>query len=84
MWSSRAGIGLHISSIDDGPHCATTDHGLSLAVDMNVDTMKLEDREALYQYLRKVMPRDFDVICESDHVHVQWDIHRPEMRLKNQ
>jgi hypothetical protein len=87
MFSNRTGINLHVSSIDDGTHPGsatnTTDHGLSLAMDLNVDSGKAEDREALYQYLRKVMPRDYDVIAETDHVHVQWDIHRPEQRIKN-
>lgn len=87
MWSDRTGISVHISSIDDGAHPGsttnTTDHGLSLAVDMNVDTLKPADLENLYQYLRKTMPRDYDVIAETDHVHIQWDVHRPEQRIKN-
>jgi hypothetical protein len=84
MWSNKAQIGVHISSIDDGTHGTTTLHGWSLAIDFNVDTMKQEDREAMYQYLRRHMPQYVDVICESDHVHMEWDIHRPEMRMQNQ
>lgn len=88
MWTNRTGINAHVSSVDDGSHPGsagnTTDHGLSLAVDINVDSLKPADLENLYQYLRKLMPRDFDVIAETDHVHIQWDIHRPEQRIKNE
>lgn len=81
MWSTRTGVGVHISSIDDGKHGATTLHGLGLAVDMNVDTFEAVQLESLYQYMRKTMPKEYDVIFEVDHVHVEWDAKRPEMRM---
>lgn len=84
MWSTKMKVGVHISSIDDSQHGATTLHGLSLAVDMNVDSYKPDDRESLYQYLRKTIPVGYDVICETDHVHIEYDPKRPEMRLQGQ
>lgn len=83
MWSNRNNVGVHISAIDDGTHGPTTFHGLSKAVDMNVDTFNPKDRESLYQYMRMCMPEGFDVIAEDDHVHVERDPKRPEMRIAN-
>jgi len=81
MWSNRSGQGVVINSIDDGKHGTDTLHGLSLAVDLDTEGDDPKDLESLFQYLRRTMPAQYDVIFEGDHVHVEWDVKRNESRI---
>lgn len=80
MWSNRMGIAVVVNSIDDGTHGARTRHGLSNTVDLDTEGDRAEDLESLFQYMRKVMPEGYDVVHETDHVHVERDPKRAEYR----
>lgn len=82
VWSTRANIAVEFNSIDDGVdvHGVGTLHGFSLAVDVDTVGEKPADLEALDGFLRRRLPVEFDIVFEGDHVHVEWDTHRPARR----
>jgi len=81
-WSGRSSVAVEFNSIDDGAgvHGADTLHGFSLAVDVDTVGDKPEDLDQLDRFLRRRLPIEFDVVFEGDHVHVEWDTHRPARR----
>lgn len=81
-WSVRHRVDVHVSSINDGPgvHMATSLHYFDLALDLDVINDKPEDRFALAEHLRRWLDPHYDVVFEADHVHVEWDAHRPPLR----
>ena len=74
-------IGVDVNSIDDGKHHPVSLHGLSRAIDLDTHGDHPADTEALFQWMRKRMPRGYDVIFEVDHVHVECDPCRAESRI---
>lgn len=82
LWSFRARVDVEVNSIDDGGdvHKIGTLHGKSLAADLDTVGDKPADTLALAEYLRVMLPPQWDVIFEGDHVHVEWDTRRPPLR----
>ena len=82
LWSFRARVDVEINSVDDGAdvHKVGTLHGRSLAADLDTVGDKQTDTLQLAEYLRVVLPPQYDVIYEGDHVHVEWDARRPPLR----
>ena len=63
-----------ITSVNDGSHAPKSLHWLGRAVD--VRTRDLPDHfpaDAYARAIRDRLPTDFDVVVESDHIHVEWD-----------
>lgn len=81
MWSNKTAIGVVVNSIDDGKHGKNTRHGLSNTVDLDTEGDKPADLENLFKYMVATMPDGYDVIHETDHLHVERDVHRQEFRL---
>lgn len=81
-WSLVERVDVEINSVDDSApdRSATTLHGSSLAVDLDTAGDKATDTRALADHLRRTLPPGYDVILESDHVHVEWDMKRPVLR----
>ncbi|MCA1834332.1 MAG: hypothetical protein LC750_16680 [Actinobacteria bacterium] len=79
-WSLRANVGVEVNSIDDGAgvHQAGSLHGSSLAIDLDTVGDRPADLEALAEWLRRTLPAGYDLVYEGDHVHVEWDPHRPK------
>jgi len=79
LWSLRSRIHVEINSIDDGAgvHMGGSLHGLSLAVDLDTVGDKNPDIEQLAEFLRRTLDPQYDLVFEGDHVHVEWDAHRP-------
>lgn len=82
LWSLRAGVEVEVNSIDDGAdiHIPTSRHGSSLAVDLDTVGDRRNDTRALAEFLWRVLPEEYDVVDELDHVHVEFDVHRPPLR----
>lgn len=82
QWSLRSKVDVHVSAVDETPeiHNATTLHGWSLAADINVMNGVAADRTALGEYLRRALPPGYEVIFEVDHIHVEYDMHRPVLK----
>jgi len=78
MWSEQCRVDVEINSINDGDtiHQKDSLHGYDLAVDLDTVGDKLDDLRRLFQFLRRVLDPQHDVIFEGDHVHVEWDARR--------
>ncbi len=80
-WSVRRGIDVEINSIEDGAgvHMPTSLHAFGLAIDLDTVGDRQADTFSLAEWLRRVLPPGFDVVFEGDHVHVEYDAHRPPL-----
>src|SRR5687767_14049335 len=84
VWSLRMGVDVEINSIQDGAGIHKTDslHSYGLALDIDTVMLRLDDLVNLTDYLRRLLPTQYDVIFVTDHVHVEWDARRgPLARL---
>ncbi len=68
---------VNISSVDNGIHGGDgtkfTFHGLSLAWDFYPIGGLSTDKVSLAKYLEMRLPPPYQVIVETDHIHVEWD-----------
>lgn len=67
-----------VFSIQDLTHGAGSLHPRGLAVDLDVLGNDPADLKDLYQWMRTRMPAGYDVLFENNHVHVEYDLHRPD------
>jgi hypothetical protein len=81
VWSLISGIDVDVNSVDDGAgvHKVGSLHGSSLAIDLDTAGDKSTQTRALAEHLRRRLHPQYDVILERDHVHVEWDAHRPAL-----
>ena len=79
-WSRRNGKAVTVNAIDNGTHgnngTAFTFHGLSLAWDFGVIGSRKIDFDSLADYLKMRLFLEYEVLVESDHIHVEWDTKR--------
>lgn len=77
-WSLRARVDVRINSIDDPAAGRVPDsfHGFSLAIDFGTDDESPASRALLAEFLVRELPPIYDVLIESDHVHVECDSKR--------
>lgn len=82
LWSVRVRVDVEINSIEDGPgvHMQGSLHPDGLAIDLDTVADKPADTLALGEYLRRALPAGYDVLFEGDHIHVEWDTKRPQLR----
>ncbi len=80
-WSLQNGVDVRITSINDPAptRVNNTLHAFDLAVDLNPVTEKAADQLSLANYLRVWLEPGYDVVLETDHVHVEYDVHRPAL-----
>lgn len=78
QWSEHTRVDVDVNSINDGDaiHQKDSLHGYDLAVDLDTAGDKATDLQLLWRFLRRVMPPQYDVVYEVDHVHVEWDARR--------
>lgn len=76
IWSLRTAIDVDVNSVADGTHGPASLHPFDLAVDLDTKGDRPEDLGRLHKFLMVHLPRDYDVVLESTHVHVEYDIHR--------
>jgi len=81
-WSLVLGVEVEVNSVDDGAaiHQPDTLHGWSLAADLDTVGDAPKDIQSLGAFLRRVLPVGWDIVDEGDHVHAEWDTHRPPLR----
>lgn len=76
VFSLRSGIDLEVNSANDSAHGASSLHPTDLAWDLDTVGDKPEDLVKLGRFLASHLPAGYDVVRESDHVHVEFDMHR--------
>lgn len=64
---------LTVTSLDDGKHSTVTLHGKGRAFDFRIWDVHEAVREDMVVALRERLGREFDVVLEPDHCHVEWD-----------
>jgi hypothetical protein len=82
IWSRLAGIDLVVNAGSDGAHRAGSLHPWDLALDLDTEGDRPDDIEQLHGYLARILPFEFDVVLEVDHVHVEYDPHRKPLPLE--
>ena len=76
IWSLRAGIDVEVNSANDSTHGATSLHPWDLAWDLDTVGDVPSDLKPLARFLAGHLPPGYDVVLESDHVHVEFDMRR--------
>ena len=64
---------LTITSISDGKHGANSLHYKGLAVDIRTRNIEAERRKKFTDAVHAAIGDEFDVVLESDHLHVEFD-----------
>ena len=72
VWESR-GFNLTITSGVDGRHSAQSKHYAGLAEDYRTRDVPVLAVSQMADEIRAVLGRDYDVVIESDHLHVEYD-----------
>jgi len=75
----RKGKDVVITSGNDGKHSVTSKHYVGNALDFrtnNLDDPAGEGPQIVTE-LNKALGRDFDVLFEGDHIHIEYDPKRP-------
>lgn len=76
VWSLGARIDVEVNSANDSTHGANSLHPADLAWDLDTAGDRPEDLALLARYLANRLPPGYDVVRESDHVHVEFDMKR--------
>ena len=62
-----------VTSGTDGQHGKYSKHYVGQALDFRTRDIKLELRPTLVKMVKEALGQDFDVVLESDHLHVEYD-----------
>lgn len=68
-----AGHEATITSGKDGVHMTTSLHYAGLAVDVRTRDLSASQIEAVRAALARELGSNFDVVVESDHIHIEYD-----------
>lgn len=76
VWSLQTRIDVEINSANDSTHGAGSLHPRDLGWDLDTGGDKPDDLVKLARFLADRLPAGYDVVRESDHVHVEFDMKR--------
>ena len=62
-----------ITSCTEGKHMRGSRHYVGLAFDGRIRTLKEGQPEMLADMLRECLTKEYDVVLESTHIHVEYD-----------
>lgn len=62
-----------ITSANDGKHMKGSKHYVNAALDIRTMDMKRELWEPFAASIRTILGKDYDVIVEKDHIHIEHD-----------
>lgn len=68
----RYGVDLVITSALDGKHSETSLHYSGCAVDLRNKEMASDAKDEAVRTLKESLGRDYDVILEVDHIHIEF------------
>ena len=71
------GVDLTITSICDGVHSATSLHYTGAAADIRTRDMTESQIPRLMTALVAALTNDFDVVLESNHIHLEYQPRKP-------
>lgn len=67
------GISLVVTSVSDSKHGAGSLHYSGQAADLRTRTVPVKQRQALRDAIARMLGAEFDVVLESDHIHIEYD-----------
>lgn len=76
IWNSY-GLGLTLTCSRDGKHSETSLHYAGAAVDLRTHGMASDALAEAVRTLKGALGRDYDVIIEPDHLHLEYQPRRP-------
>ena len=69
----HAGQGFTVTSLNDSKHSFKSLHYSGCAADLRTRDLKGITPEEMKVRLKDALGKDFDVVVESDHIHVEYD-----------
>lgn len=69
----QLGKNMVITSANDGKHKEGSLHYKNLALDIRTRHLEKDEIQIVLNYLRNKLGGDYDVILESDHIHIEYD-----------
>lgn len=69
----KHGVDFTLTSVSDPPHGRGSLHFKGYAFDMRTRDMTAEQRKVVWSDLREALGREYDVILEGTHIHVEYD-----------
>ncbi len=72
----EAGTELVITSLVDGKHSETSLHYTGCAVDIRTRNLPQNFRDYTQIRIRDALTRDYDVVLEKDHIHIEYQPRR--------
>lgn len=73
LLTRKTGAALVITSGTDGKHSAHSHHYTGNAVDIRTRDIEPALRRSLAEEIHDALGDEFDVVLESDHLHVEFD-----------
>jgi hypothetical protein len=70
------GYELYLTSVCDGKHSKGSRHYSGLAVDLRTRNVDEPDRPKIHAVLQRHLGKEFDVVLEPTHLHVEFDPER--------
>lgn len=65
-------VELVVTSANDSTHSSTSLHYMGCAADLRTNTLDAGVRQEARNKIKAKLNRDFDVILESDHIHLEY------------
>ena len=74
LYRERFGKELVVTSVKDGQHMTGSLHYVGRAADLRTHDIGTNDQATFKQMLiNELNPHGFDVVLESDHIHIEFD-----------
>ena len=67
------GVDIVVTSGTDGKHIQGSKHYSGEALDLRTSNLTKEQIQGLIQELKKRLGTNYDIVLESDHLHVEFD-----------
>lgn len=61
-----------VTSVTDSKHGSTSLHYAGDAIDLRTKHLKEGDAVKIHAKIRYALNRDFDVLLEGNHIHIEW------------
>ena len=72
----KKGKELAITSLSDGEHSDTSLHYAGSGIDLRTRYFNRKEKLEVFNALKKKLTRDYDVILEKTHIHVEYQPRR--------
>lgn len=77
VFSNKTGQRCVITSGSDGKHGPNSLHYKGKALDIRINNLRPDQIHPVYLTLKECLGDQFDVVLESDHLHVEFDPKEP-------